>query len=158
MIVRDRKGRPRLVPAYKVTKYMNSVRAAIRRQLQEQHEDWQLIVEPVSVVLETYLYYRSDLPKSDIDNYYTTIQECLQNILILDDRQVDSFLVFRNKTNTRQGQYSRLYLWHSGENKINDYVEFLSYLENSHVRHRTGSSILSTASNTAEAHTIIDWF
>lgn len=63
-------------------------------------------------VVAKYVTNEEVVPTSDLDNQYTTIQEMLQNgVIIEDDRQIKSFLCEEKLVTKRENQYARCWLW-----------------------------------------------
>lgn len=61
----------------------------------------------------------SDLPNSDLDNSYTTIQETLQNSIIDNDRQIVDLHATRKRfSNIAIPEYSLVFLWAIEKEKV----------------------------------------
>lgn len=66
----------------------------------------------VYTVVAKYVTKEDVVPVSDLDNQYTTVQEMLQNGLILeDDKQVAAFFADEKLVFNRDHQYAKCYLW-----------------------------------------------
>lgn len=107
---------------------MSNAEAAIKRQLGEQFDhEWQIIEDGIVVALEIFLYYKTQFPRSDVDNFYTTVQECLQDTIISNDNQIECILSWRNKTKSKSGQHAKVYIWKASGNILTDLSEFIKY-------------------------------
>lgn len=111
-------------PSKEVENFIHRIKESIERQLPE---DFEVIKEPfeVFVMAEIGVYYKSDLPKSDLDNAWTTLQESmftkqtqdaikagLEGPVLQDDRQVASFWPIRVKmVNSPELTYTKLWVF-----------------------------------------------
>lgn len=102
---------------------------SMERSLEDQFKKtgFETILMPLRVnVYAQVVKYVSKLdvvPISDLDNQYTTIQEGLQNGLILeDDRQIRSFFTEEKLTTNRAMQYAKCWLW--VDDKTETFVQY----------------------------------
>lgn len=51
------------------------------------------------------------VPRSDLDNQYTTLQELLQGSIMEDDNQIASFYAEEQLSHVKDSQFALLYLW-----------------------------------------------
>lgn len=95
-----------------VKKAIAAIRNAIVRQI-DSASGFPLIPEPYEVRVWMLLgvHYRSALPKADLDNAYTTIQEAMQELIYEDDRQVCGVHPDRRKFTRREAIYTAVYVW-----------------------------------------------
>jgi hypothetical protein len=110
----DSKGRQGNRPNTAVIKSIRNIKAAISRQLPP---DFQIITPPTEMYYAVVLgvFYLHDLPKSDVDNAVTTLQEATQDIIVEDDRQYAGEFPYRRQFKNRQSVYTELLIWHKGE-------------------------------------------
>lgn len=116
------KSRDYLVPSSRVTKYMNNTRNAIGRQLPA---DFTIYEHGVAVLALFYVYYKTEFPTADLDNSYTTCQECLQNTVINNDKQIIGYTAIRRRANSRLAEHTELFIC-----EAEDYLEALPNLLN----------------------------
>lgn len=108
-------------------------RADISRFLKESStrisEQWALqgfdkVSEPVQLGVMVHLGVyiapsnKTGLPKSDLDNAYTTIQETWQNVVIDDDRQIADIHITRCPIPSRDYLHTLVFLWVLDTDKI----------------------------------------
>lgn len=124
-------GKLELRKNYAVQRFMVSTAALIADQLDGLQVETIKMPHRVVVVAEIIKFQPStDVPDSDLDNQYTTLQELLQETGVMeDDRQVCTFLPIERVTRKRGLQFARLYIW---QNEIDSVAELLQFLPNLH--------------------------
>jgi Holliday junction resolvase RusA-like endonuclease len=108
------KGRLKFITNAKTQRFIRSMERSLDDQWKR--SGFQTITLPlrVSLYVQVVKYTTNDevVPISDLDNQYTTVQEMLQNgVIIEDDRQVRSFMVEEKLTHNRNLQYAKCWLW-----------------------------------------------
>lgn len=106
-------------PSQRVEKFIRMAKDKIARQLPPGFEVIQSPTE-VAVAISVGVYvagYPKTLPKSDLDNAATTLQECLFTArtkagpVLEDDRQVAEYIVRRFIISDREAAFSRIWVW-----------------------------------------------
>lgn len=95
-------------PSNAVQKYMNIARNHIVQQLPS---DFKIIEGSIGLIAVLYIKYGSDFPTADVSNSYETLQECLQNTVIHNDRQVEGFFPFRVRVASKEAEHAELYIF-----------------------------------------------
>lgn len=130
-----------LVPKARVKKFIAATQAAIKRHLPD---DWVVLERGIAVVLDMHLYYHSAFPRNDIDNFYTTVQECLQDTIIENDKQIEYMLALRTRTQSKLGQHSILYVWETTGFKEQELITFLQFKEKENNGNKLGLTTAGT--------------
>lgn len=118
-----KKGNVFSTPSTAVKKRIEEIKQSYVRQLPA---NFHVIQFPrqVLILADIGVVYDSDLPKSDLDNSWTTLQEAtftahtLAGPILQDDRQVASFWPIRRRIIRKDLCYSKLYVFEYEESKI----------------------------------------
>ena len=103
-------GRPMLRNSKAVTQYIGTLRSRIQDEMRSKGVE--MTAAPVEVDCVVYMYSASGkMPKSDLDNAYTTVQEALEGTYIKDDRQVMAFSAKKVLVNDRKYQGVKMKVW-----------------------------------------------
>lgn len=111
-------------PSNAVQKYMNRARNHIVQQLPI---DYKITEKGIGLITILYIFYKSDFPTADVSNSYETLQECLQDTVIYNDRQVEGFFPFRKRVASREAEHAEMYIFEVN-NILDDMIEAIKYV------------------------------
>jgi len=135
-------GSPFLMKSKAVNLYMKNARASIQRQLAHQfNNEWQPLDTGVAICVKLHVAYSTDYPNSDIDNAYTTIQECTKGIITVDDNQIEHFWTIRQRVFSRKVEFTEIFFWQSQQvNYLSEMEHFIYFLKGYNGRENTSST------------------
>ena len=104
-------GSPGLRKSQKAKKYLHEVTAAVMQRVTEL--DIGITDDRICVWFEAFFFasHEDMITQSDADNAYTTFQECLQDLLVLDDKQVTHHNASKYTVVSRAAERTEAYIW-----------------------------------------------
>ncbi len=128
-LIETKEGEKKLIKSPRVVHYIEYVKTAIRAQLNERFGGaWELIQDEVACYALISCKYASQFPSFDVDNMWTTVQECLQGTVIEDDNQIMYFTPVRLRVASEKSEGVELFVWSTRGFYIKEQIEFFKFL------------------------------